>query len=113
MYRIVINLCLDRIKTMNRSVNDMPVDFQDQLTGEVDVEDQNIKKQLVGMIAAMAAELAPRQRAVFVLRDLQDLNVAEVADILGVSKSSVKTNLCYARQNIRKRLEQLEKKRRR
>lgn len=112
MYRIVINLCLDRVKSKNKREQEMPTGFQDLLAGNTDIEDENIKKQLARVITTLAAELTPRQRAVFVLRDLQDLNVAEVAHVLDISKSSVKSNLCYARQNIRKRLEQLEKNRR-
>lgn len=113
MYRIVTNLCIDRVKTGNRREQEMPPGFQEQLMAAVDIEDENIKKQLAGIITGFAADLTPRQQAVFVLRDLQDLSVVEVAEVLDISKSSVKSNLCYARQNIRKRLEHLEQNRRR
>jgi DNA-directed RNA polymerase specialized sigma24 family protein len=43
-----------------------------------------------------------------VLRDLQDLGVTEVSQILGVSANSVKSNLSHARAAIRLMLERLE-----
>ncbi len=117
MYRIVTNLCLDRVKSLKRKekiLSSNPMDSSENLwenvTEDIDLEDKNIKEELAGIITGLAAELTPRQRAVFVLRDLQDVSIAEAAKILGISKSSVKSNLCHARQNIRKRLEQLEKK---
>jgi RNA polymerase sigma-70 factor (ECF subfamily) len=45
---------------------------------------------------------------IFLLRDLQDLTIEEVADITGMSESAIKTNLFYARQNIKKKLARLE-----
>jgi RNA polymerase sigma-70 factor (ECF subfamily) len=54
--------------------------------------------------------LPPRQRAVFILRDLQDLEMDEIAAILAVSPGSVKSNLCHARRAIRKGLLELEQK---
>jgi DNA-directed RNA polymerase specialized sigma24 family protein len=45
---------------------------------------------------------------VFVLRDLQDFSVAEVAEMLHTSQGSVKANLCYARARIRRTIEKME-----
>ena len=37
----------------------------------------------------------------FALRDLEDLDVEEVVEVTGLSRSSVKANLSYARRRIR------------
>jgi len=117
MYRIVTNLCLDRAKSLKRKekiLSHNPADSAGNLwknvTEDIDLEDKSIKEELAVIITGLAAELTPRQRAVFVLRDLQDVSIAEAAQILGISNNSVKSNLCHARQNIKKRFEQLEKK---
>jgi RNA polymerase sigma-70 factor (ECF subfamily) len=117
MYRIVTNLCLDRAKSLKRKEKtslhnpmDSARNLWENVTEDINLEDKNIKEELAAIITGLAAELTPRQRAVFVLRDLQDVSIAEAAQILGISKGSVKSNLCHARQNIRDRLEQLEKK---
>jgi RNA polymerase sigma-70 factor (ECF subfamily) len=119
MYRIVINLCRDRIKAQSRRDRFLLPDSSGNLpallniTGENDLEDKNTNEELAAVITTLAGELPHRQRVVFVLRDLQDVSVEEASQILGMSTSSVKSNLSYARKNIRLRLEQLEKNGRR
>lgn len=116
MYRIVINLCLDRTKSQKRREMLLQPEalenFREQCTAGIDLEDENVKKELAALITAFAAELAPRQRAVFILRDLQDESVKGVSQILGISKGAVKSNLSHARKAIRLKLEQLENNRR-
>ncbi len=47
------------------------------------------------------AELPPRLRAVVVLRDIYDLNHAEIAEELGISESAAKVRLHRARRKLR------------
>jgi len=47
------------------------------------------------------AELPPRLRAVVVLRDIYDLNHAEIASQLGISESAAKVRLHRARRRLR------------
>lgn len=111
-YRIVTNLCFDRIKAQKRNNKIFDQDQEPAHllapAGEHDVENDCIKKDLVDTIMSLSEELTPRQRVVFVLRDLQDLSMKEVAQISGMSLNSVKSNLFYARRNIRERLEHLD-----
>ncbi len=108
MYRIVINLCHDRARIQNRQVIHFKALFPVQTDEEANFEKQTIDEDLVHVITALSSELPSRQRDVFVLRDLQDLAIDEVARILHVSNSAVKSNLSHARKNIRQRILQLE-----
>ncbi len=112
LYKIVVNLALDRLKGEKRRRRlflAMPVLPEVRLpdTGSR-VEDEIANRDLADKIRKIADLLPLKQRMVFVLRDLQDLNVEEVAEILEMSPGSVKTNLCYARQRIGQRLKQME-----
>ncbi len=46
--------------------------------------------------------LSPKERQVFVLRDLKGLSIKETASVLGTSSISVRVNLTAARKKIRK-----------
>ena len=109
-YRIVTNLCLDRIKAQKRKNRVFSQGIgQDQLlvpTNKKNPEENCINKYLAGTIIRLSEALTPKQHIVFVLRDLQDLDTKEVARISGMSVNSVKSNLFYARRNIRERLRQ-------
>ena len=56
----------------------------------VDVASQVIERTA---LTAALEELAPRQRAVLVLRFYEDLTIDRVADVLGISASSVTTHV--------------------
>ncbi|MCP4218899.1 MAG: RNA polymerase sigma factor, partial [bacterium] len=114
LYRIVINLCHDRARAVtlrNEKLRNGSTGIHGaHLHSGNDPEEKNIESNLVGIISALAGQLPPRQRSVFVLRDLQDVSIAEVAEILDISKGAVKSNLTAARCNIREKLERMEKK---
>lgn len=55
-------------------------------------------------LEAAIAELPPRLRAVVVLRDIYDMNHAEIADELGISESAAKVRLHRARRKLRTRI---------
>ena len=62
------------------------------------------RNELRELIIDASKRLTPRQRAVFVLRDLEDLSVAEVSVILGLSADVIKSNLYQARLNVTARI---------
>lgn len=111
LYKIVTNLCYDRLKSKKRKervfVRDCRIDIMDITQDCCDLEEDCIKKDLVITIVKLAEELTPKQRIIFILRDLQDLSIKEVAKISGMRESSIKTNLYYARRNIREKLQQM------
>jgi len=47
------------------------------------------------------AGLAPKYREVFVLRDVEEMNIADTAKALGITEASVKTRLLRARLQMR------------
>ena len=106
LYKIITNVCYDELR---RAYNKYKCKPQDKdklmllLTEAQNEEDQVSNADLAVRIKCLSAQLKPRQRAVFVLRDLQDLNMDEIAQILNISVSAVKSNLYYARRNIRKK----------
>jgi RNA polymerase sigma-70 factor (ECF subfamily) len=103
VYRIVVNLSIDRLKSKNRMA-----DYQSLATENnkdwINQQDEMKKleeKDLAEHIKMLSDHLSPKQRLVFILRDLQDLSIEEVCQIMQLSEGSVKTNLYHARNAIR------------
>ena len=55
-------------------------------------------------LAQALGTLDRKYREVFVLRDMEQLNIQETAEVLGISVSSVKTRLLRARLMLRELL---------
>jgi RNA polymerase sigma-70 factor, ECF subfamily len=107
VYRITVNLAYDRLKAQKRRRRwFFPVDsIEDEPFRSAEVEAVNLEnRDLAEKIKSFADHLPSKQRMVFVLRDLQDLSVEEVAQILNLSANSVKVNLCLARRTIRMKM---------
>jgi RNA polymerase sigma-70 factor (ECF subfamily) len=62
------------------------------------------RRELRQLLDDLLQELSPRQRAAFVLRDLQSCSIGEVAATLGCSEGTVKAHLARARCRVRERL---------
>ena len=78
-----------------------PKQFADWRDLPSDVVEQSEIRQAV---AKALAELPEIYREVFVLRDMQHLDVAETVDALGIGESAVKTRLHRARLMLRESL---------
>jgi RNA polymerase sigma-70 factor (ECF subfamily) len=110
LYRIVANGCLDCIKSRNRRRESGPMDPEgvDSRQSLEDPEKTNDDRERLNLVNAFVHELPEKQRMVFILRDLQDLNMDETSEILKMSKASVKSNLFHARKFLRERIERLD-----
>lgn len=102
LYKIVTNRCLDFLKSKHGSQrkNAVDVDKQLHLAAHSTPERAYQQQELIKIIHAAADELTPRQKAVFILRDLEGLSSAEVCEALSMSAGNVKSNLFHARQKI-------------
>ncbi len=69
------------------------------------------RKEIRDKVAAALAQLPESYREIFVMRDVEHLNVAETAQALGVSEAVVKTRLHRARLQMRELLAPVFKRR--
>ncbi len=63
--------------------------------------------ELVQLFEAVSGRLSEKQKAVFVLREMQDCETREIAQILGCGESTVRNHLFNARRILRKEMERL------
>jgi RNA polymerase sigma-70 factor (ECF subfamily) len=113
IYTIVSNLCCDRLRARMRRARvftSTAAEAEDfAASSDEGPEELAENRDLAARITALSAGLPEKQRTIFTLRDLQDQTIEEIADMLGMTSQSVRTNLCYARAAIRSRLQQLRK----
>lgn len=62
-------------------------------------------RELIARLPGLLATLSPGSRAVLALHYLQELTLAQVAEILGLSIGTVKSRLAYGLSALRKQLE--------
>jgi RNA polymerase sigma-70 factor (ECF subfamily) len=63
--------------------------------------------ELTQLFEAVSCRLSEKQKAVFVLREMQDCETREIAEILGCGESTVRNHLFNARRILRKEMERL------
>jgi RNA polymerase sigma-70 factor, ECF subfamily len=69
-------------------------------------EAQALLQEQVRAIWDAAAILPARQRTVFLLRFVEDMDLLEIAEVTGMKEGTVKTHLFRALQSVRARLEE-------
>lgn len=109
IYRITANSALMRLR--KKQLPTVSIDNQDERETPVNIADfspgpveQLLNQELQHEMEEAIQSLPPEFRQVFVLRDLEELSNAEVADILDLSVAAVKSRLHRARLKIRNRL---------
>ena len=109
MRRIMANTAIDSIRKSKKDplLTDNDEDFK---LGGVDpmVEEEEI--EFVGLKAEMAleaiSELSPAYRAVFNLYVMEEYTHKEIAEILGISEGTSKSNLSKAKLNLQRTLKE-------
>lgn len=103
VYRIAVNKCYDQLRKRKREPEHR---FDEQawaiisnhMSEETVTELEN--KENAQIIKFLTNSLSPKQKAVFILSELEGMSPDEIAEITGMYKPAIKANLYYARKNI-------------
>ena len=113
LYRLTSNLCIDFLRReKRRSGLSMTVSLDDEEEGrQADVPDERFspeqsaeRREVQELIRAGLRSLSEEHRRVLVLRELDGLSYAEIAQILGLEEGTVKSRIARARLALRKYL---------
>ena len=98
LYRIVINLCLDRMRRKSAS-SEIPLEER-TLTMPTQAR-PDMEKRI--MVEQILNSLTPPMRAALVLREVEGLEYAEIAEVLNIPVGTVRSRLNTAREQFRRR----------
>lgn len=102
LYRVTINTSIDLLRKRKRIAN-IHSKFVSQAQ---DFSGQNSPDSgLKALMAEALEKLSLRQKNVFILKHFQSFSIEEIAKTIGCSKSSVKTHLTRAVENLKKNME--------
>jgi RNA polymerase sigma-70 factor (ECF subfamily) len=116
IYRIVSNAAYQKIRRRRRAFVEIPLDevlpaFDEHglHAGVIsdwssDTDDPAVQTELRAVLSSAVSELPAHYRAALVLRDVEELSMAEIADALAISIPTAKSRVHRARLLLRKRL---------
>jgi len=103
VYRITVNVCHDagrrrrRYERRHEPIGDDPP----AVAATTDVEASVLQAQKRAIVARAVETLPERERAAFVLRDLEGLSTDEVAEALGTRPVTVRSQVSVARAKVK------------
>lgn len=116
LYRIVLNLCIDRKRRAARAAQ---VDYDDALDHSPDALGDGptlasihidgpgkalARKELMEHMQKALEKLSEDHREILVLREVEGLSYEELAETLGIAKGTVMSRLFHARKNFQRAL---------
>ena len=108
IYRVVVNKCYDEMRRRKRNPEFVTDEQSWKLISNRISEGPSAaleNNETSRIIRILTEKLSPRQKAVFVLSELEGMSNDEISGITGISKSAVKANLYHARKTISQRVE--------
>ena len=98
LYRLTVNLAIDSLRRKGRCVE---VELDDAIPCSLPSPRANYRRtEISECINAALAQLSPEHRVAIVLKEIEDLQYQEIADILNISIGTVMSRLFYGRRKL-------------
>lgn len=103
----VRNECIDRIRSQKTRR-----DKSESIAHDINIRQSDAGKQIdlrdiKSIVQQLMSELPQRQREIMHLRDIEECEMGEIAQIVGIEEGAVRMNLSRARKTIRERLQKV------
>ncbi len=108
IYRIGTNVAIDLIRSRKsrERTHQTGMEHRLRLVGDSEPTSHVVEEGEVStVIAQVLPVLSPQQRAAFVLREIEDKDTSEVAEILGCTSTTVRNHIFQARKALRLEIE--------
>jgi RNA polymerase sigma-70 factor (ECF subfamily) len=110
IFGITLRVASDYTRRGRRDEKTTSIDFDPRDESASDPLEQRERSEAVALLYAALAELDPEKRAAFVLAELEEMSMAEVALSLGVNVNTVSSRVKAARRQFEAALRRLRAK---
>jgi RNA polymerase sigma-70 factor (ECF subfamily) len=103
IYKVVINKCYDQLRNKKRNREYVTDGKTWQILSERISQmpsSQLENEEIARIIGILTDKLSPKQKAIFILSEIDGMTGDEISEVTGISKSVIKANLYYARKSI-------------
>jgi RNA polymerase sigma-70 factor (ECF subfamily) len=111
LYRITTNVALNHFRDEKRARYEVSLDMQDTVQVRREARDRNllvedrlVRDVIAEQIRHAVRALPPKQRAAVIMHKYDELDYAQIAQVLGCSPSAVKALMFRAYETLRMRL---------
>ena len=104
--RILVNLCIDHLRRKGAQQQTVELKESSLPASNYDPQRQLEREEVQTRLRQCLELLAPKQKAVLLLRDVEGYSVAETAEMLACSQNTVLVNLHLARKKIKEKMRQ-------
>ena len=108
LYRIGTNLAIDLVRSRSSRLKAHRAGGEHQLRLVGGTEETSTRLdhgEVDGILRDLVQFLTPQQRSAFIMREVEDLETAEVAKILGCSAATVRNHVFQARKTLRREIQ--------
>lgn len=99
--KITVNKCLDHLrKKKNHNINTASPELLNTLASSVQADSELQNQELFSLLKSLGSGLSPKQKVVFTMVELEQMSHDEVANITGMTKNSIKSNLRHAKRRL-------------
>jgi len=105
LYRMVTNVAIDFMR--NKQSRDNAVNSNLRLVRTSADAEQGVavqRKEIETVFHSVSSVLSPKQKAIFVMREMDDMASADIAKVLGCRESTVRNHLFNARKLMQQQL---------
>ena len=106
IYKIAVNACYDNLRS-KQNIEKVSISDYDAVS-EVNQEEILFNKELKELILKFTSGLSPKQKLIFMLCEIEELEIEEIIQITGMTSSKIKSNLFLAKKYIKSKLSQYE-----
>ena len=100
--RILMNECFQHLKKKQRTSFDSEMQYDGNKYNDMKTPDRVLlNKELGKALESALTQLPEKYRVVFVMREMEEMSIAETVDALGISESNVKVRLNRAKSMLR------------